>query len=1338
LSHFDETFTKNFVVSANIRTFAMLTNRLYKKMRHVNYFKRLSLFLMTLAVMLMSGLSLYADEGKLYTADEMSSSSITCVTQDSYGFIWVGTGYGLNRFDGYQFAKYFTSSHDSTSIVSNEVTTFLVDAQQQLWIGCRKGLVRYVYESDSFQRYAFPDAEEPRVTCMLEDSEGTIYIGTSGYGLYVIPKGANHIVRPRHIAGSTMVDFVGDLFEDDQHQLWCSSLTTAISRYDTTSPDSLDYQTFDTGSCGPVVSFVKQDQRGFFVVCMYGILFYDYQTAQLSAAGYDLSALRKGVSIREAIFDQGGQLYIGTSGMGLMMVPAGSNHLQQVENVSASFDLSTANVDKVFEDRRHNLWLSCNKKGLYQLSRSHSSFVSWRFSTQNCKLGSSVSSIAPGLNDDVLCVVQKSGIYRFKADGKVDRQLRSPEAPVSLFRDRHDHYWLGTENALYAYDPSKETSQLRLHTDGWGIACISDDTDDHLFLGIDGKGLCIYNTATGESEHFSMSDEPTANGRLVNDWIRALYYDSRGLLWIGTVSGLGCMDPHHANFNVQGWDVQFKGKQCYSLYETLDGNMLIGTEAGIYLFDRQSGKFSHFPGAEEMQNKSIYSIVTDRMGDLWMSTANGIWHYNTQTAAFDSYVYGDGLEVHEYVVGARITLADGRIMFGNNDGVTVFHPQEVKEGGIQLGDVFLTSFSVGGKHMDMRNRTFDLPHTDNSFVMEFSLLDFRKADNTTFYYSINGNEWTAIPEGTHVISFNKVKSGTYDIEVRAMSNGSHSASTCQLRVVVHPPFYLTWWAIVCYVLLAVALVVGVLYYLDHQRKKKFDEDKMKLLINATHDIRSPLTLIMSPLQKLRHRELDDDAKTYLDVIDRNAQRILTLVNQILDIRKIDRQQMHLHCKKTDLNEFIGVICKVFEYNARERNITFSFCQPAEPVEAWIDRTQFDKVLSNLLSNAFKYTFDRGDVVVVLKKGHDDRGGVLKDYVEISVTDNGTGMREDTIQHIFDRFYQGKSSKSSHVEGTGIGLNLCKMIVDMHHGTISAQNRTDGVKGSIFTVRLPQGSAHLSEAEIDTSADQPSTLKMTSKKQPRSNYRVLIVDDDEEIGRYVSEELGSYYYFSVCNNGKDGLHELLKNPYDVVVSDVMMPEMDGFTMLRLIKTNANISHLPVIMLTSKSDVGNRLEGLEKGADAYLTKPFSMDELHLTIDNLIANHLRLKGKFSGAQQQADKVENIEVKGNDEQLMERVMKSVNQHLGDSEFSIDLLCEEVGISRAHLHRKMKDMTGIPVSEFIRNIRLEQAARLLREQKLNITQVAYTVGFTNQSHFSTVFRKYFGMTPREFTEKEN
>jgi DNA-binding response OmpR family regulator/two-component sensor histidine kinase len=510
-----------------------------------------------------------------------------------------------------------------------------------------------------------------------------------------------------------------------------------------------------------------------------------------------------------------------------------------------------------------------------------------------------------------------------------------------------------------------------------------------------------------------------------------------------------------------------------------------------------------------------------------------------------------------------------------------------------------------------------------------------------------------------------------------------------------------------------------------------NEEKMKFLINATHDIRSPLTLIMSPLANLKRRLSDTehtDALRDIDTIEHNAKRILDLVNQILDVRKIDKQQLHLRCQQTDMVQLVNGICKMFEYNAGERNITFRFNHEDEQLDAWVDRSQFDKVITNLLSNAFKYSFDGGTIEVNLK--HDEKKLILQ------VIDNGVGLDSDSLKHIFDRFYQGTNSYRLHIDGTGIGLNLCKMIVDMHHGTIEARNR-QGEKGSVFEVCLPLGKAHFTEEELVQDEVETQQQVSANNQRPATNkHRVLVVDDDAEICRYISTELSRYYKFNTCPNGKEGLKELLTGEYDLVVSDVMMPEMDGFTMLRMIKTNVNISHIPVVMLTSKADVANRLEGLERGADAFLAKPFDLEELHMVIENLIQSRQRLKGKYSGAQQQVDKLEQPEVKGNDELLMERIMKAVNKNLSNSDFNVDMLTQEVGISRAQLHRKMKDMTGISTSEFIRNIRLEQAARLLREQKINVTQVAYTVGFSNLAHFSTIFRKHFGVAPSEYAEK--
>jgi len=1265
----------------------------------------------------------------------MSSSSISCVTQDSYGFVWVGTDYGLNRFDGYQFGKYYTNSDDSTSIVSNEVTSFLVDSKQQLWIGCRKGVVRYLYETDSFERYHFPEGVEPRVVGLVEDVSGNIIIGTSGYGVYILQADSRQIVRPKGFSQQYVDDFIGSIFIDDRHQLWCSNVESTLKRFSIEDMHPVDMKEFET-NCGSVVSFVKHDQRGFLVVCMYGILYYDYQNETLTPADYDLSTLSNDVSIRCALLSHNGNLFFGTSGMGLMTIPRSSRSLQQVDNVSENFDLQTSNIGYIFQDHSNNLWMGCNKRGLFQMRHGHGAFSTWRFASQGYSVGSSVSSIAPADNGDVLCVVLKSGIWRFDQNGKIQGRLSSPDAPTVIYRDRKGRYWLGTENSLYEYNPTTQTSELMMRDEGWGVNCISDDNDGCLFLANDGKGLTIFDTKTRQSRSFSMYQTDEQKGTLVNNWIRALYFDSKGLLWIGTVDGLGCMSPHDNNFKPLGWDIQFKGYQCYSLLEMPDGNMLIGTEGGLYMFDRLSGKFSLFADSKVMQNKSIHNIVADRSGDLWMSSPDGIWHYNRQDRIFDNYVHGDGLMSSGYVIGAKITYPDGRIMFGNYDGITVFYPQNVKGRGTALGEVSLSSFIVDGQRVDCRKRHFELSSTDNSFVLEFSLFNYQNNDNISYLYRINDNEdWVSLSNGSNAVSFFKMKPGTYHIEVKATSRGLSSNTPCRLTVVVHTPWYLSWWAYLIYFLLLISLIVMAAIYYKHRQKEELEEAKMRFLINATHDIRSPLTLIFGPLKKLKSKvasitdtSMQSEMTHYMDIIDSNAQRLLLLVNQILDERRIDKDQLVLKCQETDMVRFIQNVCTNFQYHAQQRGISFIFEHPDPEVQVWIDRSNFDKVLSNLLSNAFKYTFDGGTIKFVLSQ--DGR------KARIQLIDSGIGFKEENTDKLFERFYQGSNAQGIISAGSGIGLNLSRSIVQLHGGTIKAYNRTDGQRGACIEVQLPLGNKHLKTESIVTLEESSTSDVERQHRQPNKSYRILVVDDEPEISRYITSELGSWYHFDIVTNGKEALDALFAESYDLVISDIIMPEMDGITLLKNIKSVPQLSDIPVILLTSKSEVEHRLAGIRHGADSYISKPFNMDELHVQIDNLIDNVRRLRGKFTGALTQEDKVEKIEVKGNNDALMDRIVKVINENLNDSNFNVEQLTKEVGISRAQLHRKMKEITGVSTGDFIRNLRLQQAERLIRENKINVTQVAYTVGFNNQSHFSTVFRKYYGMTPSEYAAK--
>lgn len=1299
-------------------------------MKHIRHYLT-ALFAIALSLMV------WADSGELFTSGKLSSSLINCIVQDKYGYIWVGTEYGLSKFDGYRFTNYLHNEEDTTSITDNIISDLLVDKKGNLWIGCAKGLMRYNYETNNFSRLQFPDGRKPRIYSMVESHRGDILLGTAGYGLYSvknngIEKTANNrftIRWERAYAKRDSDVFFTHIYEDKHQYLWQSSHLSTFTRF-IEKQGKVQRKDFKSPYGAPV-AFIQHRPQAMLIVCMYGIIYYDYRTGRIADAGYDLGTFKNHVTINNATFDHDGNLYISTSEHGALIIKKGSNKVEQLENSNSNFNLSTAFVNDIIEDKDNNLWIGCYKKGLYLLNQRQQAFSSWSFSAQNYIIGSSVSSIAPGENGETWCTVQNSGVFCFDASGKIIAHPTSPAGTCIIYKDRQGAYWISNGSALYSYNPHTGAYQEKLTFTSAGIYCMTDDNQGNLYISVYSKGLYIYNVESGKVTVLNMRQRGN-KGFLCNDWVRSMAFDHTGHLWIGTSNGVSCLNTKTLSFKDFGWNNILKDRQANGICEGKNGNMIIGTEEGLYLFDRKNNKTLALPHAEVLKGKQVCSIIKDHQGDLWISTTMGIWQYDQKNRQFIGHINGNGLTTREYVLGSSMHTASDLIAFGTSDGITTFYPERVRAKKMELGDVHLTNFIIDGKPINCLTDEFTIPYEENSFTLEFSLLNYRNTDNISFQYRINEGKWNSTNEGSNAVSFNKLKPGSYTLEVRAMSNGNFSKKSTIIHIKVCDPWYASTWAFLLYFLTAAGIILYIIYRYERHRKEDLEETKMQFLINATHDIRSPLTLIMGPLNKLKTRITDAESKQDIDTIDRNAQRLLLLVNQILDERKIDKDQMHLHCQKTDLKEFLRGIMSLYNFNVQERSITLSLKEDESlkeegNLQVWIDRINFDKVISNLLSNAMKYTSDGGEITLIIGKN--------KESAIIKVEDTGIGLKEEKTDRLFERFYQGNNNSDIHIEGTGIGLNLCRALVKMHGGAIRAYNRTDGIKGSCFEVNIPLGKEHLKPEEI-LQEDGTKTAESTGKRtQANRNFNILIVDDDAEIAHYIKTELSDWYRFDHARNGKEGLKMLLTGKYDLVISDVMMPEMDGVTMLKKIKGNSNVSDIPVILLTSKSEVENRLEGLRKGADAFLAKPFNMEELHILIDNLVDNVRRIRGKYSGAQGQKAKIEQIQVKGNNDALMERVMKYMNEHLADPDLNVEKLTEDVGISRAQLHRKLKEIAGVSAGEFIRNLRLEQAARLIEEGQINITQVAYSVGFSNQTHFSTVFKKHYGMSPSEYAE---
>jgi len=586
-----------------------------------------------------------------------------------------------------------------------------------------------------------------------------------------------------------------------------------------------------------------------------------------------------------------------------------------------------------------------------------------------------------------------------------------------------------------------------------------------------------------------------------------------------------------------------------------------------------------------------------------------------------------------------------------------------------------------------------------------------------------------------------------------------------IKTKIYPPWYLTLVAKIIFALFIILLLYRAIRYnsnktrnrkelLKREQNEQINEGKLQFFVNISHEIRTPMTLILDPLEKLLTDTSNPERNQTYQLMYRNAQRVFRLINQLLDLGKMDNGQMFVKMRETNIVGFIDDIIETFEYQTTRKEISLHFIHNQPELKAWIDMNNFDKVLVNVLANALKFTPEKGEITVTLSEGRDETTNTpLKHYFEISVLDNGIGIEEDKIEKIFERFYQADQSQKNINSGTGIGLHLSRTLVELQHGVIFARNRKD-TSGSEFIIRVPMGHEHLTDLEKDTlEFDKNTPINHSTnenlinyeiskvdeiKTKPKTKYRVLIVDNEPEIRHYIKQTLADAYYVYECSNGKEALDFILKEKPDLVISDVIMPEMDGFTLCKKMKANNNINHIPMVILTAKASDEDKIEGYEIGADAYITKPFNSDLMKKRIASIIGNRERLEQKKVDNEEYKTLIKPVVLKSNDQVLLEKIMKIVNENISNSELNVEMLAVGVGMSRVHMHRKLKELTDMSARDFIKSIRMKQAAELLSSQKIGISELTYALGFSNLSHFSKSFHEYYGMSPRDYAHLNN
>lgn len=1354
-----------------------------------------TIVLILLALSIIFSNELLAQNREYYSTDNgLSNSLINQVYQDKKGFIWIATEYGLNKFDGINFTIYKHIDGDSTSLKHNYVRTLFEDSSGNFYVGTIVGLMKYDWSTDSFQdikMYRDGKIVRPHIISIIETHNGDIWLTTSGQSIFILKKGTDNFLSDPTLNKSLSSSFLNSIFQDSKFNIWIGSENDGLNRYDPRTKKTAVFKApHDISSNN--ISAIKEDIEGNIYVgtLTQGLNKYNLRTQTFEPILYKGNTQ---LLVNSLMINKQDQLYIGTDGQGLMMYNKEKNIIEDYEVNSPPFDFSKGKIHSILQDKDQNLWLGIFQKGVIFIPVLENKFNYYGYkSFKNNPIGSScVTAIYKDKEGITWIGTDNDGIYGINNKGvRVSHfyQTASPNSVPniihSIFEDSSGDMWLGSyTNGLAKFNSKTGYCDYVKRFSKEKVYCIREDKSKNLLIGTYGSGFFMLDKEGKEAIHYESSkqeNDSLAVNELSNDWVNYLICDKEGLIWIGHYKGVSCFDPSKKTFlSYFGKNNLLPGTVVFSLLEDKAGKIWIGTSSGLYCFDKQTQQMKSYTTKDGLSNDVICGILEDDQNNIWISTYNGISKFNSKDNRFINYYASDGLQGNEFTRGAVFKDSKGTLFFGGINGVTSFDPKEIVEEKREL-NLLLTNFYLFNQPIKKGDKSggseivstsvldadsFTLSYSDNTFSFEFSTLDFINPERISYQYMIEGlnSEWMSTSPGISRVTYNNLPSGTYTFKVRAYDNDNYSPVKT-IRIVITPPWYKTVWAYAGYGLLFIFVIYGIVGYLfskirhkqeimEKDHAEKISEAKLQFFINISHEIRTPMTLIINPLEKLISENKDIDKQKVYMMIYRNSQRILRLINQLMDIRKLDKGQMRLKCRETDIVGFIEDLMLTFEYQAKKNKIDFTFEHEDKLLKVWIDLNNFDKVLLNIFSNAFKFTPEQGKITVKLTTGKDaSTRGPLKEYFEISVSDTGIGVDKDKIEKIFERFYQINNGQTNSNFGTGIGLHLSRLLVELHHGVIYAENRSDR-QGSHFIIRIPLGNAHFNQEELQIFEESELLIENrtinraetnnkfeeefgeeTSKRtKSRTKYRILIVEDEDEIRQYMRDELSSEYRIKECPNGKEALEYILKEKPDLVISDVMMPEMDGITLSRKIKQNININHIPIILLTAKSKTEDRLEGLEIGADAYLVKPFNTDVLKQTISNLIANRERLKSKFSGSQQQDDKIDKIEMKSSDEILIEKIMKVINADLSNPDLNVEMLASSVGMSRVHMHRKLKELTNQSARDFIRGIRLKQAATLLRSKKLSVSEVAYATGFSNLSHFSNSFKEFYGVSPSEY-----
>jgi signal transduction histidine kinase/ligand-binding sensor domain-containing protein/DNA-binding response OmpR family regulator len=1003
-----------------------------------------------------------------------------------------------------------------------------------------------------------------------------------------------------------------------------------------------------------------------------------------------------------------------------------------------AYGLPYADVNRFVEDDKGNIWIGTNGGGLLYFDRATGKFTQYRYNPAN----------ANSIGSDVI---------------------------VSLCIDHNKKLWIGTYyGGLTCYDGKKFIRYSHNPSDPSSLSNqsvweIFEDSRHRLWVGTLNGGLNLFDERTQSFSHYRATDLNSVG----SDYIAAITEDREGDLWIGTTAGIDVLSRQRGRFihyeSESSNPRSLSNNAVLDIREDSKGRIWIATASGLNLFDRKSNSFKAFTKEDGLPHNTILTILEDDRGDIWMSTPNGLSQLKITSApdgkaiyTFSNYGEPEGLQGKQFNENAAFKTSRGELIFGGANGFNIFKPSQL---GLNkdVPEVVFTDFQLFNRSIKAEEVVdgnivlpsdisttpeITLPPGKNVFSIEFAALNFFHPEKNKYKYKLEGfhTDWLPADSKSRRVTFTNLDPGEYTFRVIAANNdGFWNEKGASLKISILPPFWKTRAALVVYFLLIITGLLITRRLVQQREKMKFiiqqerqeamrmhelDMMKIKFFTNVSHEFRTPLTLILTPIEKILRQVKDTEQQNQFLLIQRNAKRLLNLVNQLLDFRKLEVQEIKFNPSEGDIIHFIKEAAYSFSDLSEKKAIQLQFHSSVNSLVTVFDQDKLEKILFNLLSNAFKFTPEHGAVTVGVEQKTEADGGWL--YIEVK--DTGIGIAPDKQERIFERFFQNELPKSMVNQGSGIGLSITKEFVKIHGGNISVESESG--KGSCFTVRLPLQDA-MSHAEtitpeiIEPVSVEEESMAVSAGARLVKKPLLLLVEDNEDFRFYLKDNLKSDYQIVEAPNGKEGWKKVQENLPDLVVSDIMMPEMNGIDFCKKIKSDQRVSHIPVILLTARAAEEQKVEGFQSGADDYITKPFNFEILASRIQNLIVQREKFHRAFP---KQLDvKASELNITPLDEKFIQNAVKCVEDNVSKADFSVEDMSRELGISRAHLYKKIIALTGKSPLEFIRTIRLQQAAQLLEKSQLTVAEIAYQVGFNNPKYFARYFKEQYHVLPSAY-----